>query len=126
MSQVKTKVEIPRDVEGSLALGSKIYKKHTDDGESSPLRLLADYNWETEGPKVKACLDKHEEAEELKRRAEQAYKDRDAMLLSIKAIIRASRDMLEGMFPENVQKLSDWGFDLNSSPSGGTAKNQAK
>ena len=44
------RIPLPTNVEEKLALTNKVYQKHKELGDKSPLNALQDYNWETEGP----------------------------------------------------------------------------
>ena len=99
------KVEIPKNIEELIDLGTSINTKHELDGVASPLNSMKDYSWQVEGPKLPLGLAKHLEAEELKRQSEIAFKERDLLLTNTVAIIRASRDILLGV---NHQKPERW------------------
>lgn len=104
------RVEIPENPKSLLDLAAEILKHHTELGEKSPLNVIEKDNWTTEGPNVKLCLDKHNEAEDLKANMEKAYKDRDVMLEGIIKTVKASRDVLTGAYHDNMKRMSDWGF----------------
>lgn len=124
MSSTKMRVEIPTNPKSLLDLAEEIYAKHTDIGTTSPLTSIEENNWTEEGPKIKPCLDKHTEAEDLKKQMEKAYKDRDLMLLGIEKAVKASRDVLTGINHSNMKRLSDWGFNVIESPKPSTEKKE--
>lgn len=115
MATQKMRVPIPRNPEELIRLGSSVFKKHVQDADASPLKSMKDYNWETEGPKLDKALAKHNEAEELKKKMEAAYKERDLLLANTVPIIRASRDILAGINSQNMKRLGDWGFTVEAS-----------
>jgi hypothetical protein len=113
--KVSARVSVPKNVQDLLELAGKIYEKHLADGAGSPLNALQDNNWTVEGPKIAFSLQKHFEAEELRRKMELAYSERDANMEGIGDVVSASRDMLKSIFYSNPKKLGDWGFDTAES-----------
>ena len=71
-----------------LDLAAKVYVKHQADGESSPLNSLVDNNWVVTGPKIAQALEIHQEAEGLRKKMEELYRERDIMLPEIEEIVR--------------------------------------
>ncbi|MFN7119095.1 MAG: hypothetical protein ACK4TA_20015 [Saprospiraceae bacterium] len=116
MSNVITRIVIPRTIGGLLKLAMLIYKKHLQDGSDSPLHALSDYNWKELGQRLEEAKAKHEEAEELTRRAELAYRERNQLLEDIPGLIRSTRDLLKGIFRKNIKRLVEWGFEVNDTP----------
>jgi hypothetical protein len=116
MSYTKMRVEIPENPKLLLGLAADIYKRHNADGDSSPFSSIKSNNWSTEGPKIGLCLKKHNEAELLKAKMEEAYKERDLLFDGISKAVRASRDVLTGIHHDNMKRMSDWGFTVIESP----------
>lgn len=118
MANKKTlgRVIIPNSIEELLTLAQSVYKKHQNDGGSSILKGLQDYNWDTLGPNVAQALAKHREAEDLRRRMENAYKERDLMLGEIRAAVRSTAAMLKGANAKNPKRLGEWGFVVDDTP----------
>ncbi len=116
MAYSKSRVKIPTNPEDLLKLGKSIYDKHKADATTSPLNTLTDFKWDDEGPKLALAEAKHNEAEELKKKMEAAYKQRDLLMANTTAIIRASRDVLSGINSQNMKRLGDWGFTVDDSP----------
>jgi len=110
------RIVIPTNVGALLKLATLIFKKHQADGAASPLNALADYKWSDLGPNIALALAKHDEAEELSRRAEQAYRDRDKLMGDIPGLVRSSRDLLKGVYKKTPKKLGEWGFEVNDTP----------
>lgn len=115
MSEVKMRVEIPKNPKELLLLATSIYTKHTNDGDSSPLLLINDFSWKIEGPKLVSAEAKHQEAEKYKKLMEAAYRERDLMMADTANIVRASRDILSGINRENMKRLGEWGFTVDAS-----------
>lgn len=116
MKTINVRIVIPTNVGELLKLATRIYKKHLADGKNSVLRNLTDYNWDEVGPNLELAAAKHEEAEDLKRRAELAYRERDRLMGDIPGLIRATRDLLKGIFSKTIKKLIEWGFEVNDTP----------
>jgi hypothetical protein len=118
MANSNFRVVIPSSPGELLSLASNVYKKHQELGARSPLSSMQSNQWETNGPNVVTALGFQEQAEELKRQAEKLYKQRDLLLDPIKESVRASRDVLLGIYRDNPRVLGDWGYEVNSSTSG--------
>lgn len=116
MKVVSFRIVIPTKVGDLLYLANLIYKKHLADGSNSPLHALSDFTWEEHGPKIEEALVKHREAEEHIRKAEQAYRERDRLLENLDGLIKATRDLLKGIFRLTPKKLGEWGFEVNDTP----------
>jgi len=109
------RVKIPTNPEELLNLGSNILKRHTELGDSSPLNTLIANSWAVNGPKVAEGIIKHQNAMELSRKAEVATKERNILLPDITESIKASRDLLLGVYRDNPKKLSEFGFEVSNS-----------
>lgn len=115
MTGAKMRVQIPKNSEELLKLATAILKKHTADGVNSPLNTMVDYKWANEGPKLPQAQAKHDEAEGYKKKMEAAYRERDLIMANTASIVRSSRDILTGINRENMKRLGDWGFTVESS-----------
>lgn len=93
-----------------LKLADQILKKHKEDGPNSPLKSLKDHSWTEEGGKINPCMAKHIEAEEYRRKMEEAYKERDILLKPITDIVKESRDKLMEFYRDDMKQLEKWGF----------------
>ena len=115
MGRTLGRVEISQNVEEMLDLASTIYEKHESDGAASPLLNLDGTSWKEIGPMIKPTLAKHREAEELKKQADKAYRERDLYISEIKETVQASKNLLKALNPKNPKRLADWGFDVHDS-----------
>lgn len=107
---------IPRGVEPLLKLAKNIHVKHQADGAASILNNLEDYDWNRLNAEVELAYKKHQEAEEARKKMEQAYKERDLLLPNIEKAIRATATMLKGANSKNPKRLGEWGFVINDTP----------
>ena len=116
MANVKPRVNIPNNPAQELDLAAKIYDKHLSSGTGSPLNALQTHNWTDNGPLVADALSLHNQAEELKRQAEEAYRQRDLLVAEIDQSVKSSRDLLLGIYRDNPKQLGQWGFEVDDSP----------
>ena len=110
------RIVISKSPEKLLALAKKVLKKHEDDGASSPLSALKDANWTDNGPKVAEADDLNAQAKELEKKVEKLYQDRDALLTSVELTVRASANLLNGIYKNSPKNLGEWGFEVNDTP----------
>jgi len=113
MANSSYRVNIPKNAEELLDLAAKVYQKHIDLDASSPLNTMVSHKWADNGPKVAPCLQIHKQAEELKRQTEEAYRQRDLMLNDITESVKASRDLLLGVYRETPKALGEYGFEVD-------------
>lgn len=123
MANTNYRVNIPKNAEELLDLAATVYQKHTDLAGASPLNAMVSHNWTNNGPNVAPCLQLHKQAEDLKRQAEEAYRRRDLMLTEITESVKASRDILLGVYRETPKTLGEFGFEVDDSAR--AAKKQA-
>jgi hypothetical protein len=122
MSKTRMRVPIPKNVQELLELAQKIYNKHQSENEASPLQSVEDHNWNDIGDDIKKCLELHLEAEELKGKMEKSYRERDILFKKIDETVKASRDVLTGIYRKNMKRMTDWGFQVDDSPRSPKAK----
>lgn len=115
MANPNVRIVVPSNPEELLDLASKIVKKHTTDAAKSPLSALQTHTWTANGPQVANALTLHQQAEEHKRQAEEAYRKRDLLLKEITESVKASRDLLIGVYRDNLKIIGEWGFEVNDS-----------
>jgi len=122
MGNPKVRVDIPSNPSDKLNLAGRIYAKHTADGEKSLLNAMQTHKWEANGPEVANALSLHQQAEELQRQANLAYRKRDLILNEITESVKSTRDLLLGVFHDNPKELSQWGFDVSDTPKAAAKK----
>jgi len=93
-------------------LSAMVYRKHAAEGGNSPLKTLADYNWDTMGPNIETIKALHEEAESLKRRSEELIKERNLRLTELEACLRSSKNLLKSIYSKNPKRMGEWGFEV--------------
>jgi hypothetical protein len=116
MKKTTVRVNIPRNTEQLLALAQRIYSKHTELGTKSPLNTMVSNSWTQNGDSIAECLAFHQQAEEAKRTMEELYRKRDALLAGVKESVKASRDILVGVYRDAPKTLGEFGFDVDDTP----------
>lgn len=116
MGNPKIRVDIPSNPLQKLGLAERVYAKHTLDAKTSPLIALQSHKWEDNGPKIAEAMALHQEAEELQRKANLAYRKRDLLSDEIDESVKSSRDLLLAIFHDNPKEISQWGFDVSDTP----------
>jgi hypothetical protein len=116
MANNTVRISIPTNPADRLTLGASIYAKHLADGDASPLKSIISNSWESNGPKVATGLEHHKQAEVLKDQSDLAYRKRDLDLSEVDESIKASRDVLLGIYRDNPKELLQWGFSVSDSP----------
>lgn len=115
MANPKARVMLSTNVEEILSLAEKVYRKHVAEGGNSPLKTLADFNWDTIGPRIEAIKTIHEESETLKRRSEELVKDRNIDLTELEDCLRSSKNLLKSIYSKSPKRMGEWGFDVMDS-----------
>lgn len=116
MANTKPRVIIPRNPALKLKLAARIYEKHLDMADGSPLNAIESNSWSTTGPEIVNAQTLHQQAEEYKRKSELAYQQRDLLVAKIDESIKSSRDLLLGVHRKLPKSLSQWGFEVDDSP----------
>lgn len=115
MSNPNYRVAIPTNPKELLELATQIYQKHTELGAESPLNALVSHSWNENGAKVTDAATLNKQAEELKRQSEEANGKRNLLLPAIENSVKASRDLLQGVYRETPRTLSQYGFNVTES-----------
>ena len=112
MTNPKARVVVSKKVETVLSLAERVYRKHVAEGGNSPLKTLADFNWDTIGPGIETIKAIHEESENLKRRSEELVKERNLKLTDLKDCLNSSKNLLKSVYSKNPKRMGEWGFDV--------------
>ena len=116
MANNTVRITIPTNPADRLSLAEKIYKKHQADGESSPLKAITSHSWDKNGPRIATGLEFHKQAEVLKDQSDLAYRKRDLEVTEVDESVKASRDVLLGIYRDNPKELLEWGFSVSDTP----------
>jgi hypothetical protein len=109
------RIKRPANPKELLDLANVVYQKHTSDGAASLLNNLDGDIWTTVGPTVALASAKHQEAEDYKRKMEEAYRERDRYLPTITEAVNASSALLKAVHRQNPKRLGEWGFNIDDS-----------
>ena len=109
MPQNKPRVSIPRKINEVIQLAQVIQSKDAELGNQSPLSML---EWEARIATIQAALAAQERADTLRSELEQAYEERDLHLKELLESIRQSRDVLTGIYRQDMKKLEEFGFTV--------------
>jgi len=115
MNRTEGRIEVPRNVEDVLDLGTEVFTKHINDGALSPLLNLDGVDWAVVGPTIPTALGLHQKAEKLKSQMEEAYRERDLYMPAIEEAIKVSRNLLKARNQKNPKRLGEWGFKVADS-----------
>lgn len=115
MSNPNYRVEVPANPKELLDLATLVYQKHTELGAESPLNALVSHKWSDNGTKVAEAMALNKQAEELKRQSEEATSKRNLLLADIEETVKASRDLLQGVYRETPRTLGQFGFNVSES-----------
>ena len=116
MAKQTFRVVIPTNPEKQLDLAELVLNKHTTDGATGPLNTLVDHSWTDNGPKVVDARKLQDEILQLEKDLEKKYKERNLLLAPVMDSVKASRDLLIGVYKSNPKKLGDWGYVVNDTP----------
>lgn len=103
------RVKIPANAEELLKLAQLIFEQHASLGTNSPLNVL---DWANQDAKIAKAIKLHLEAEELRRKADLKYKERDALVAPIDDLVKQSRDLLKALYRKEPKKLGEFGFEV--------------
>jgi methyl coenzyme M reductase gamma subunit len=110
----KPRIIIPKNITVRLKLANQINDRHTTLATASPLKSMEDNDWSYIGKMVTETIDLQSQIESRERKLEELTKARNLNLETIDPAIKASRDLLVGVHSRNIQKLGDYGFEVNA------------
>jgi len=116
MARKPLRIEIPTNVTELLNLAKEIYDKHLADGSKSVLKVMQDFDWDVEGPKVALALAKDKEAKDLEKHLEKIYEERNNLMANTPTGVKYTRDFLKGVYGKTPKTLGDYGYTVNDSP----------
>lgn len=107
---MKKRVKIPmNDAQALIILARKVRDKHVADGEASPLKFL---NWAEINAMIDEASAVEDQANDIKRVKRQVYQARSRKLTALRTQLRRSRDILTGMYRDEMKVMGSWGFDV--------------
>lgn len=100
----------PKD---NLELLQRILDKHTELGDSSPLKQIIGIDLNAAKEKITSTLAAHEAAEYHKRQMELQYAQRDVLLPELKNTLRKTIALLKATYAGNPKTMGEWGVEVN-------------
>lgn len=114
----RVKIDLPTNPEDKIALGKAIAGKHAELGAASPLGQL---RWDKITPSLTLAETKQRDAKRNAAQAEADTQARDAALETVTTfLLRAGRDVLSGVYPDEMRKLGEFGFTVTAVASRGS------
>ena len=104
------KIILPCNPKKILELAQYISDKHNAMGESSYLTPVLT---EEAQQKITNGLALDKEAKKLEKQVEKIYEERDIEVKEALKLIKRSRDILKGIYTDNLKTLGDFGFTVN-------------
>ena len=111
MPQSKPRVVIPRKIGDVIQLAQLIQSKDAELGTASPLALL---NWLDKLTAIESVIEAQQQAENLRAQLDAAYEERDRCIKELLESIRQGRDVLTGIYRQDMSKLEEFGFTVKN------------
>lgn len=112
----KARVGIPINHGELIDLCVSIGKTHTKQGAKSPLSIL---EWDDINPAITEADELDDKINEMTREIEKLTQRRKTLVEKADGLgdfARQARDILTGVYRNEMKKLGDFGFDVNDSP----------
>ena len=112
----KARVGIPINLGELIDLCVSIGKANTKQGAASPLSIL---KWDKISPMIEEADELDDKIVELSRELEKLTQRRKTLVEKADGLgdfARQARDILTGVYRNEMKKLGDFGFDVNDSP----------
>jgi hypothetical protein len=112
----KARVTIPVNPGELIDLCVGIAAEHKEQGKDSPLSIL---DWEEISPIIAEADTLDDKIVNMSRELEKLTQRRKALIEKSDGLAdfaRQSRDVLSGVYRNEMKKLGDFGFDVNDSP----------
>jgi hypothetical protein len=112
----KVRINIPVPPSELIGLCQAVAAEHKDQGKNSPLSIL---DWEKIDPTIAEAKEVDAKITDLNRELEQLTERRRTLVDTPNGLAdfaRQSRDILSGVFRNEIKKLGDFGFEVTDSP----------
>lgn len=123
MGNKNLRVVVPRNSQKLIRLITQVLEKHAADGAKSPLSGLDMKAFSAQARIASTAFDK---SEKLRKESEKAIEERNVALGIVRGqritegtalyFVTSVRDMLLGLYKGREHQLTDWGFEVNTSP----------
>jgi hypothetical protein len=109
----KPRIIIPDNPAELFKLDALIYAQHQKLGAKSPLHALEDLpSWDEVGPKVQEALALQAEIDQQEKNLKILYGKRQAYLDAFVPQTRGTRDLLTGVYSQNLRRLGEFGYGV--------------
>ncbi|SHI31660.1 hypothetical protein SAMN02745146_0504 [Hymenobacter daecheongensis DSM 21074] len=109
----KPRIVIPENPADLFALDELIYAQHQKLGAKSPLNALEELpSWDEVGPKVAVAQTLQAQIDQLEKDLKNLYGQRQLLLDVFVPQTRSSRDLLTGVYSQNLRRLGEFGFEV--------------
>ena len=112
----KARVIIPPNPGDLIGLCVKVAAEHKDQAKDSPLSILS---WDEINPIITEAEDVNDKISDMSRELEKLTQRRKTLLDKpggLGDFARQSRDILSGVYRNEMMKLGDFGFEVNDTP----------
>ncbi|PJJ48701.1 hypothetical protein [Hymenobacter chitinivorans] len=113
----KPRIIIPENSADLFKLNNLIYAQHQKLGAKSPLHTLEELpSWDEVGPKVLDAQKLQAEIEQREKDLKILYGKRQALADLLLPQTRGTRDLLSGVYSQNLRRLGEFGFEVIDEP----------
>jgi hypothetical protein len=112
----KARITIPVSPRDLINLCQAIGAEHKDQGKDSPLSIL---KWDEINPRIAEADEVESKVTELNRELDKLIERRNTLIETPEGLAdfaRQSRDILSGVYRNEMKKLGDFGFEVTDSP----------
>ena len=112
-NMTKPRIKIPASASELIGLAADIQDKHTELGKDSPLALL---DWKLIATQIKEAGDAQDTIDKLTKQLEKLTEQRNNLIDPLNDFVRSARDVLSGIYRNEMRTLGDFGFEVDDSP----------
>jgi hypothetical protein len=113
----KPRIIIPVNPGELINLNVLIYNQHQKLGAKSPLHALEELpSWDEVGPRAVEAQDLQATIDQQEKALKILYGKRQLFLDELLPQTRGTRDLLTGVYSQNLRRLGDFGYDVIDEP----------
>ncbi|GAA3947276.1 hypothetical protein [Hymenobacter algoricola] len=113
----KPRIIIPDNPAELFKLAGLIYAQHQKLGTKSPLHALEELpSWDEAGPKVVEAQEIQAEIDKQEKNLKILYGKRQQHDDVVRPQTRGTRDLLTGVYSQNLRRLGEFGFEVIEEP----------
>jgi len=112
MNSNRVRVDLPSNADDKIRLAKAIVGKHAELGAASPLGQL---KWDKITPALATAETENVNSRRSQAQGEASTQTRDAALEIVTTfLLRGGRDLLSGVYPDEMRKLGEFGFTVTA------------